>query len=548
MKVSQTSSRVIKEVRELFDLIKLFFTFRRMNISAAGGHFASSNPKIYLLFNLLFPYCLIAYAFISVVFVVPPPATSSTELNPDAFSLKLLFGTGLNLVGFFILLLFIMVLITSLLTVRTNFLNSAQAELIQSSPHPLYKLLLGEILSSLREYFICIALVSFYLVYRIWVNLPLSAVDILALIIFGIILSLTGGFFGVTIGILSLGEWNDVLFSKSFLVIINTALFSVITLGVDIFLQQSIFQPFSPIGWITLGVYSIFSGNYPEFRLTIFLAGLLLLLAAIMIPRRLPREFLYFKGKILHKKPRFFQKLSQKLICRFYRANSKDLATIMLLEEWEKKRPLKFLAMTALAILLFLLFQPIFHRSFPAEFSVFVPFGTFLFCLIAPLSSIIYQELSYSLFNIDGRFLFYRSTPSGVSKIAIMRFSFMLLWETPLIVITSLVATLVNPNIHFIMWLSLAFSAVILVTSTELIILCLRPHYHLSTFIQIEDRLLIMTVVITIVLLLTVISSSVVIEIPEILIAMVLILLAILPSFLGLNHGIMKLENDESLH
>jgi hypothetical protein len=204
--------------------------------------------------------------------------------------------------------------------------------------------------------------------------------------------------------------------------------------------------------------------------------------------------------------------------------------------------------MTGLAIFLFLLFQPIFYRSFPTELSVFIPFGTFLFCLIAPLSSIIYQEFSYSFFNIDGRFLFYRSTPSGVSKIALMRLSFILFWETPVIVITSLVATLVNPIIHFILWLSLAFSAVILVTSTELIILCLRPHYHLSTFVQIEDRLLTMTVVITIVILLTAISSLVVIEIPEILIAMVLILVAILPSFLGLKLGIMKLENDESLN
>ncbi|MFX0151106.1 MAG: hypothetical protein ACFFAJ_10025 [Candidatus Hodarchaeota archaeon] len=535
--MSETSSKILKEVHELFNLSKLFFSFRRMKVIAGGGHFAAGTPRTYLLFNIFFPFILSAYSFILVVFVVPPPATSSIELNPEAFSLKVLFGTGINLVGFFVLLLFGIALITSLLTIRTNFLNSPQAELIHSSPYPLYKLLLGELLSSSisRDYFICVAIVSFYLVYRLWVNLPLYIVDIPMLIIFGLILSLTGGLFGVSMGINSLDDWKEMISSKSFLVIISTILISVITLSVDIFLQQSMFQAFSPLGWITLGVYSLFSRNNPEFQLTIFLAGLMLLLAAIIIPRRLPSEYLYFKDKIFYRKTGFFQKSMQKIICRFYSGDSKDLATIMLLEEWEKKRPLKFLAMTTLAIFLFLLFQPIFERGFPTEFSVFIPFGTFLFCSLAPLSSIIYQELSYSFFNIDGRFLFYRSTPSGVSKIAIMRLSFILLWETPLIIITSLVATLINPTIYFIMWFSLAVSAVLLVTCTELVLLCLRPHYHLSSFIQIEDRILTMILVVIIVLLLTVVSSSVVLGVPQVLIIMLLPLFAILSSFISVQ-------------
>ncbi|MFX0183512.1 MAG: hypothetical protein ACFE95_10565, partial [Candidatus Hodarchaeota archaeon] len=162
MKVPETSSKILKEGHELFNLGKLFFSFRRMNVIAGGGHFAAGTPRTYLLFNIFFPLILSAYSFILVVFVVPPPATSSIELNPGAFSLKVLFGTGINLVGFFILLLFGVALITSLFAIRTNFHNSPQAELIHSSPYPLYKLLLGELLSSSisRDYFICVAIVS----------------------------------------------------------------------------------------------------------------------------------------------------------------------------------------------------------------------------------------------------------------------------------------------------------------------------------------------------------------------------------------------------
>lgn len=49
------------------------------------------------------------------------------------------------------------------------------------------------------------------------------------------------------------------------------------------------------------------------------------------------------KDKIFYRKTGFFQKSIQKIMCRFYRGDSKDLAMIMLLEEWEEKRPIKFL-------------------------------------------------------------------------------------------------------------------------------------------------------------------------------------------------------------
>lgn len=550
MKASQTSSRIIKEVRELYSLAELFFTFRWMKVIARGGYFAAGTPKTYLLFNLLFPFILSTYSFLIVVFVVPPPATSSIELNPDAISLKSFFGTGINIVGFFILLLFGVALITSLLTVRTNFLDSPQAELIHSSPYPLYRLLLGELLSSSisREYFICVALVSFYFVYRLWVKLPLYIVDIPVLIIFGLILSLTGGLFGVTLGILSLRDWKDIIFSKSFLVINLTVLLSVTALTVDIFLQRSLFHPFFPLGWISQGMYSLFSGNKPEFLLTIFITALILPLAIVMVPRRLPSDFLYLKDKKYYRKPRFIQKWLERFVCSLYKGDSKDLALIMLLEEWEKKRPVKFLAMTVLTIILYLLFQPIFHRSLPAEFSIVIPIVVFLFCLLAPLSSMIYQELSFSLFNIDGRFLFYQSTTSGISKIATMRLSFLFTWEIPLITLTALVATLVNPNSNFTMWLSLAFSAVLLLTSTHLLIHCLRPRYHLSSFLPIEDKLLLIILVITIILLLTGINSLIILGVPEVLITILLPMIAMISSYIGVQQGLLRLERDESLN
>jgi hypothetical protein len=485
-----------------------------------------------------------------VVFVVPPPPASPIQLNPSAISIKLLFGTGINLVGFFVLLLFGFALITSLSSIRTNFLYSPQAKLLHSSPHSLRQLLAGEILSSTiyREYGISMMLVSFYFVYRIWVNLPLSVIDIFVLILFGVILSLTGNFFGIIIGILTLGDWKDVFFSKSFLFVITTIFVSVITLTVDFLIQQSLFQPFSPLGWITLGIYSLFSGNNPEFHLTIFLAGSILFIGAIMVPRRLSSESLQLKDKIFDRKPGFFQKLLTGLVCGLYRGEYRNLAEIMLLEEWEKKRPLKYLAMAAVVVFFFLLFQTISSRNLLIEFVTLIPLGTFLFCLIAPISRTIYQDFSYSLFNIDGRFLFYRSTSSGVSKIAKMRLSLILLWETPLIVITSIVAALINPNVHFIIWFSLAFSAVLLITCTDLLILCLRPRYHLSSFFQIEEQVLLMILVLTIVLLLTAISSSIVLGIPEALVAMILTIIAICTSIIGVQQGLKKLENEESLH
>ncbi|MFW9995965.1 MAG: hypothetical protein ACFFD4_28250, partial [Candidatus Odinarchaeota archaeon] len=238
-----------KELSEVFQLAKLFFKLRL----AKAREFQSSifrfgsKPKVALLFTSLLPLFFPIYALIIVIFVVPtPPAIFDfVEVNERRITLLDYFGNGFTFVGFCVQLLFVLVFVVSFSNTRTNFCKAPHAELIHCSPVPLRKLLAGDLLSTsiLSQYWTWAFIMSTYLVYRIWTGLLLTIIGITLITAYSLILTVTAGLLGATLGILSLGDRNFFLKSKAVTVAVVAVLFSIIALITDFVLGGIVYQP-----------------------------------------------------------------------------------------------------------------------------------------------------------------------------------------------------------------------------------------------------------------------------------------------------------------
>ena len=189
-----------------------------------------------------------------------PPASEKIHL-------KSWFGSGLNIVVFGTVLLFIISFVLRfILTSRYFHQDKKVASLIFSSPLSSKSLCFGLIVASgILEYWFVAVVLEYYIMYRIIIMPSLDLLSIFILILLSLVISFSAALAGYSLSILRRNRSANSNF-------LNSPLIQFLLLGYLIIIPVmeiiTNFQPLlfiTPLGWVSLVIYSLFTGQSPEF-------------------------------------------------------------------------------------------------------------------------------------------------------------------------------------------------------------------------------------------------------------------------------------------
>ncbi|MFX1533836.1 MAG: hypothetical protein ACFFDI_06340 [Promethearchaeota archaeon] len=439
-----------------------------------------SRRILLLVIFIILPPFFTLYAWIAVLFVVPP--------IPETPSIITFFGSGLGLASFCILFMFLFSTLFRFAQAGYFFhdSNKTTAILIYSSPISLPKLALGCILSEgVIEWWYCAWLLEFYILYRLAKGLPLQLVNLILISSLVLITSLTAACFGFYLRYVVFNKskkfFKEIFPLSTILIFVCTILIVVLALLSRI----PDLYVFSPLGWISIGMYSLFSDNNLEFLLTIVPSALFLVFSLFLLYKMdLISEiidFSSFQPLVLPSYFKFFQNLS----CKPFSGKKRQLAKLLFIEEWKSKRPYKFLIVTFISLILFLIFSSNYsfvrylpQFLYPDQAKQVALIISSIFSISLPLIPLIHNELGYSLFNYeDKRFSFFRSTPTGIRSIAKIKLFFIFFWYIPFLFILGVLITFLSSSSVLIL---ITLATGILSICIDFGVHCYRPSYFMS--------------------------------------------------------------------
>jgi hypothetical protein len=533
---------ISRSINDIINLAKLFYSLKQSNARDSGLSFATNQKLVFLITFVIIPFFAIPfYSLILVLFTINP-------FSPDN-SLKVIVGSGINIVALLIVFQFIIFLIINLYLVRQFFNNPQYAELLRTSPIDFKKLLIGLKFSDffMLEFWTSCGFISVYVVYRLIKTIPIDLIEIILLIIFALLLTLTSALFGLVIGSSSLDNSKRTIFSRNNLLIYGIMISAVLAFIGSWYFKTTVFHFFSPVNWSALGVYSLITGNNLEYRTLLLLLIILLFASLVLLPHQLRGELPTLNIPI-RKKSSIIKKLVQNISCSVFRGNSQTLAILLFQEEWERKRLLKFLLSTIFIMILFLYFRNAIYLNLETDIYQLNSLLPISISLILGLIPLIHREISYSFFNNDGRFLFFKSTPSGYNKIVKIRLYFLFIWQFILIIVSSSIIYFLNAKIDALFLILFGISAGFNVLSLDFLLQCYFPKYYGPGSADLLDQLFIFFIIgiSTNIIVLSVYGLGS-LFLPEVLIGLFLIIIAFLMFNLNVNLGITKLEENETL-
>lgn len=529
------------EIKDILKLSKLFFNLKQSYNKEIGSPL-SRKPLLYFIFSLIFPLISFPiYAIFIVGLIIPQ--------NPESPSLKIYFGSGFTLVSFFFVILLFVFSIARFSDIETFFRYPPFSEIINSSPIPLPKLLISLVLSSFLnfEYWFSLSMVSVYIVYHFIVNLPINIIDIFLLIIFSSTISFTGALIGVVLRFNLFDNLKKSFSSKIFLIISSVIILSLLALVYDILVKQVILQLYTPLGWLTMGVYSIISGNFPEYRLTIFISLLFLLISLLVLPKSYFAENSKKNSTITYSSG-IFEKNIKKLICIPFFGSIKQLAEILFTEDWKNRKPFKFLLFSIIILITLIISQKVSLFTFTPEYSIFNPFISFTSSMLLIITPFIHREIGVCFFNPDGRFMFFKSTPRGIKSITILQLFFIFSYAVPLLLISGIAALLIYQSWSIFIWIPFSFCIGLLVIGLDFLVQCIRLRYYSPNLMfQLNELFIVLIIIGLIFPYITLLGTFVTLQFSELLTGIILTFGAIIISVLSISVGIKKLDKEEIL-
>ncbi|MFX1533839.1 MAG: hypothetical protein ACFFDI_06355 [Promethearchaeota archaeon] len=464
------------DIRQIFRITKIFF---RMNTANSMEQLGFSQKKQVLISFIVFPVSFTVLAWFGTLVVVPPDPTKPV--------IPAYFGSGLNLTVFCVFLMFLFSVVIRFFVAAEFFQNQNKtiATLIYSSPISAPKLALGAILSGVMlEWWYYAATLEFFFMYHLIAGLPISLFAIFLLLFLILAVSLSGACFGFYLRYILSDRSNALLTKRLFLVTVLFLVYMVLAPILAILSNVPVIHVFSPLSWLSMCIYAILSGKNSEFLLAILPIVFYLLFCFFLLNRIVLVEDNVLKG-YTSPPPSSLFKFFQNLFGSFFPGKKRQLATLLFIEDWKTKRPIKFLLTSLLIIFcLILLTTNSLVGQFLAQFfaATQAPQAVALVIYITsttmPLVPLIHNEIGYSFFNLkDRRFSFFRSTPVGIRPIAQIRLLFLFLWQVPALLFVGIVG--ITLDYSPILAIPLALGAGMLVTTIDYGLQCYRPQFYI---------------------------------------------------------------------